>query len=58
VGSTFPSGVGAIEAILAEVIFALFALDYCSFALAFLAHRNTSWLPDDIDLILLLADVT
>mmetsp|Transcript_63266 Transcript_63266/g.135968 ORF Transcript_63266/g.135968 Transcript_63266/m.135968 type:complete len:227 (-) Transcript_63266:444-1124(-) len=49
-------GMGAVEAILAEEVFALLALHDGRLLLALLAHNDARRLPDNVHLVLLLAD--
>mmetsp|Transcript_44546 Transcript_44546/g.129519 ORF Transcript_44546/g.129519 Transcript_44546/m.129519 type:complete len:308 (+) Transcript_44546:731-1654(+) len=57
VRSALPGRVRAVEAILAEIVLALLALHHGGLLLALLAHDDAGRLPDDIDLVLLLADL-
>mmetsp|Transcript_61613 Transcript_61613/g.133373 ORF Transcript_61613/g.133373 Transcript_61613/m.133373 type:complete len:281 (+) Transcript_61613:499-1341(+) len=57
VSSSLSSGVGAVEAILAEEVLALLALHHRRLALALLAHHDTRGFPDDVYLILFFADL-
>mmetsp|Transcript_22774 Transcript_22774/g.70943 ORF Transcript_22774/g.70943 Transcript_22774/m.70943 type:complete len:326 (+) Transcript_22774:512-1489(+) len=56
VRAALAGGVGAVEAVLAEVVLALLALDDGRLLLALLAHHDARGLPDHVDLVLLPAD--
>mmetsp|Transcript_130663 Transcript_130663/g.378000 ORF Transcript_130663/g.378000 Transcript_130663/m.378000 type:complete len:314 (+) Transcript_130663:342-1283(+) len=58
VRAPLPRGVRAVEAVLAEVVLALLALHHGRSVLALLAHDDARRFSDDVDLVLLLADLT